>query len=110
MHRRRTAAASDSRYEFALDGANIRDLASFYCAIGEAMNGPGGYYGANLAALDDCLFGGSGPAAPFRLRWHNSEVAMRSLGHLPTYIENKSVMDLIVECLASRGVVVEFTP
>jgi hypothetical protein len=38
---------------FALDGRHIVDEDSFYCAIGEAVNGPGGYFGWNLDALDD---------------------------------------------------------
>ncbi|MEW2487071.1 barstar family protein [Streptomyces sp. NPDC048411] len=93
--------------EYVLAGAHVDDLASFYCAIGEAMNGPGGYYGGNLAALDDCLFGGHGPAAPFRLVWQDSAVAMDALGTLPTYIEGKTVMGLILECFERRGVAVE---
>ncbi|MFF3613070.1 barstar family protein [Streptomyces sp. NPDC002580] len=96
------------REQYTLDGANISDVASFYCAIGEAMNGPGGYYGSNLAALDDCLFGGFGPAAPFRLVWESSEVAADMLGGLPAYHPNASVLDLIVNCLERRGVTVEF--
>lgn len=99
---------TNPRHErYTLDGTNITDLASFYCAIGEAMNGPGGYYGSNLTALDDCLFGGFGPAAPFRLVWDRSGVAMDMLGSLPTYLPNTSVMDMIVDCLERRGVVVE---
>ncbi|WP_405810080.1 barstar family protein [Streptomyces sp. NBC_01520] len=103
----RRAKNSDGRY--VLCGENIHDLASFYCAIGEAMNGPGGYYGCNLAALDDCLFGGHGPAAPFRLVWQESAVAMNSLGTLPTDIDNKKVLGLILECFERRGVSVELT-
>ncbi len=30
---------------FTLDGRHIVDKDSFYCAIGEAVNGPGGYFG-----------------------------------------------------------------
>ncbi|MET9059583.1 barstar family protein [Streptomyces antibioticus] len=93
---------------YILDGANIGDLASFYCAIGEAMNGPGGYYGGNLTALDDCLLGGFGPAAPFRLVWEHSGVAVAALGGLPTYLPGSSVLDTIVDCLERRGVTVEF--
>lgn len=47
--------------------------------MGEAINGPGGYFGWNHGALIDCLRGGWGAANPFRLIWHHSEVARRRL-------------------------------
>jgi RNAse (barnase) inhibitor barstar len=52
-----------------LDAAQVRDPVDFYCAIGEAVNGPGGYFGANLDSLHDCLRGGFGITAPFDLIW-----------------------------------------
>jgi RNAse (barnase) inhibitor barstar len=58
-----------------LDGRFVTDIEGFYCAIGEAINGPGGYFGWNLDALDDCLRGSFGARAPFRLVWHDSAVA-----------------------------------
>ncbi|MGV9339826.1 barstar family protein [Streptomyces sp. NPDC003688] len=106
-YRRGGEKVDPRRERYTLDGANISDLATFYCAIGEAMNGPGGYYGSNIAALDDCLSGGFGPATPFRLVWENSEVAVGTLGGLPTYLPNTSVLDLIVSCFERRGVTVE---
>ncbi|MGR7001821.1 barstar family protein [Yinghuangia aomiensis] len=33
-------------------------------ALGETVNGPGGYFGGNLDALDDCLGGTFGYTAP----------------------------------------------
>ncbi len=62
-----------------LDGSYITDLEGFYCALGEAVNGPGGYFGWNSQALYECLRGGFGAAPPFHLRWHRSEVARRHL-------------------------------
>jgi hypothetical protein len=38
-----------------LNGASTVTKAGFYCALGEAANGPGGYFGSNLDALADCL-------------------------------------------------------
>lgn len=58
-----------------LDGRFVTDIEGFYCAIGEAINGPGGYFGWNLDALIDCLDRGFGTRTPFRLTWHNSIVA-----------------------------------
>ncbi|WP_204016947.1 barstar family protein, partial [Sphaerimonospora thailandensis] len=55
------------------------DIEGFYCALGEAINGPGGYFGWNLSALDDCLRGQWGAAPPFRLIWHDADVARRHL-------------------------------
>lgn len=62
-----------------LDGRFVTDIEGFYCAIGEAVNGPGGYFGWNLDALDDCLCGTFGAQIPFRLVWHDSAVAREHL-------------------------------
>ena len=43
-----------------LDSAHITDFSSFLCALGEAINGPGGYFGSSMGALDDCAVGGVG--------------------------------------------------
>jgi Barstar (barnase inhibitor) len=64
---------------FELDGQYVTDYAGLYCAIGEAINGPGGYFGADLGALGDCLSGGFGARIPFTLRWHMFDVAARHL-------------------------------
>ncbi|MGP4030099.1 barstar family protein [Actinomadura sp. 3N407] len=62
-----------------LDGRFVTDIEGFYCAIGEAINGPGGYFGWNLDALDDCFSGGFGAQIPFRIVWHTSSVARTHL-------------------------------
>ncbi|MEU8383922.1 barstar family protein [Streptosporangium sp. NPDC048865] len=62
-----------------LDGTHVTDRAGFYLAIGEAVNGPGGYFGWNLGALDDCLRGRFGAETPFTLVWQRSHVARESL-------------------------------
>lgn len=62
-----------------LDGRFVTDIEGFYCALGEAINGPGGYFGWNLDAFDDCFCGGFGARAPFRLVWHDSAVARKYL-------------------------------
>ena len=43
-----------------VDGSLVDTLLGFYCAIGEAVNGPGGYFGLSMLAFDDCLFSGFG--------------------------------------------------
>lgn len=52
---------------FVLDCAEVIDKSSFFCAVGEAVNGPGGYYGKGLDSMHDCLSGGFGPTPPFRM-------------------------------------------
>jgi hypothetical protein len=62
-----------------LDGRFVTDIEGFYCAIGEAINGPAGYFGWNLDDLDDRLGGKFGARTPFRLLWHDSSVAREHL-------------------------------
>jgi RNAse (barnase) inhibitor barstar len=66
---------------FELPGRLITDTIAFYCAIGEAVNGPGGYFGCNLDALDDCCFGGFGAVRPFTIRWRDIHFSREALGH-----------------------------
>ncbi|MFF3085879.1 barstar family protein [Streptomyces nojiriensis] len=90
---------------FTLDGRHIVDRDSFYCAIGEAINGPGGYFGWNLDALDDCLSGGWGATAPFTLHWDSSaEAKARLAERVPAGHGEVSLFDLILEILEERGV------
>lgn len=81
-----------------LDGRHVTELAGFFCAIGEAVNGPGGYFGWNADALHDCATGGWGAARPFRVAWHDSAVARR----------HWAGVDDVVAWLVGDGVDVEF--
>ncbi len=51
---------TNTKMSFSLDGSYITDIPSFYLSIGEAINGIGGYFGACLDSLSDCLLGGFG--------------------------------------------------
>ncbi len=62
-----------------LDGRNITTFESFFCALGEAINGPGGYYGFDESNILDCLTGGFRVCHPFKLVWKNSTVALMNL-------------------------------
>lgn len=64
---------------YTIDGADFDGLDGFLCAIGEAINGPGGYFGTTLTAFDDSLFGGFGLEGPCTIRWLNAD---RSRDHL----------------------------
>jgi len=85
---RRGAHGTDpaGRPEVVLDGRHVTDLASFFCAIGEAVNGPGGYFGSNPMALADCLGGGWGIDGPFTLVWEHAGVARAHLAD-PAYLD-----------------------
>ncbi len=72
-----------------LDGNRIDSLAAFYCEFGEAVNGPGGYFGGSMLGFDDCLFGGFGLNGECRIVWRNSERSRRTLSSqaLVAYLE-----------------------
>ncbi|MGW1996048.1 barstar family protein [Embleya sp. NPDC001921] len=90
---------------FTFDGRRIVDRDSFYCAIGEAVNGPGGYFGWNLDALIDCLRGGWGATTPFTLQWDYSADARACLAErVPTDDGDVTLFDLLLEIFEERGV------
>jgi hypothetical protein len=68
----------------ALDGQHIEDLASLLCALGEAVDGPGGYVGSTMSDLADCLLFAPRSAPRPRLVWSDLAVAERALG---SYLE-----------------------
>ncbi|MCX4245067.1 barstar family protein [Paraliomyxa miuraensis] len=65
----RRPETSPTRSSFVLDGRYATDYPGVLLALGEAVNGPCGYYGADLDAVEDCLSGGFGPTPPFTLVW-----------------------------------------
>ncbi|MFB7466178.1 barstar family protein [Streptomyces sp. NPDC056224] len=105
MYQRQGRADAPAGQVFALDGHRIVDIDSFYCAIGEAVNGPGGYFGWNLDALADCLRGGWGATTPFTLQWESSAEARAHLMDSRSPSANKAaVFDLLLEIFEERGV------
>lgn len=90
---------------FTLDGRHIVDEDSFYCAIGEAINGPGGYFGWNLDALDDCLRGGWGATTPFTVHWDSSAQSKARLQErVPSGERKVTLFDLLLEIFEEQGV------
>ncbi|KKK04810.1 hypothetical protein LQ51_16855 [Micromonospora sp. HK10] len=96
-----------TRYD--LDGRFVTDIEGFYCAIGEAINGPGGYFGSNLDAFDDCLCGRFGASTPFRLAWHDSTVAREHLvdGYDRLRLAPAVTMEYLLGIFAEHGVEID---
>lgn len=67
---------------YEIDGSAINDLDDLYRLLGEAVNGQGGYLGANLDALNDCLGGGFGTPQDRNCMFllHHSSHAISALG------------------------------
>lgn len=63
-----------------IDSGNIFDESSFYCELGESINGPGGYFGSTLDGLADCLASSRVSGAPFRLAWQDFPAARERMG------------------------------
>ncbi|MEU5089898.1 barstar family protein [Streptomyces sp. NPDC021356] len=80
-----TAGRRATRYGTAetavIDGSTVTTRDSFYCALGEAVNGPGGYFGSNLDALHDCLRSMRRDSdRPLGVLWHDAAVSREALG------------------------------
>lgn len=54
---------------YEINGAAIGSKADLFTEIGRAVNGDGGYFGANLDALADCLRGGFGTPEDGKFRF-----------------------------------------
>jgi RNAse (barnase) inhibitor barstar len=78
--------APDGRPIYVLHGERINTLEDFFREIGEAVNGPSGYFGANLDALWDCLSGGFGTPEKggYIIWWENSKASRQALGYTET--------------------------
>jgi hypothetical protein len=64
---------------FRLDCDGIRDLEGLLCALGELINGPGGYFGRGLTTLQDCIHGGFGVTLPFTLHLSAVKICREAL-------------------------------
>ncbi|MCD9144464.1 barstar family protein [Streptomyces albireticuli] len=90
---------------YRMDGRHITDVPGLYLALGEAVNGPGGYFGGCFGAVHDCLRGNFGATAPFTLVWEDSDVARRGLARvLSPQGERYSYFDEMVLELTERRV------
>jgi RNAse (barnase) inhibitor barstar len=64
----------------AIDGRQVLGKSSFYCALGESFNGPGGYFGSTLDGLADCLASSQDDGAPFAMTWKHYAHARKMMG------------------------------
>ncbi|WP_327359935.1 barstar family protein [Streptomyces sp. NBC_01296] len=94
--------AAGRMYE--LDGRHITDEPGLYLALGEAVNGPGGYFGGCLDALVDCLRGNFGYTAPATLLWRDAATAAGYLSRvLAPNGESYDLVATVLEVLAEGG-------
>ncbi|WP_229864657.1 barstar family protein [Streptomyces djakartensis] len=75
------ATRYDTRETVFLEGAQIITRDAFFCALGEAVNGVGGYFGSSHGGLIDCLQTAQREhAPPFRLVWRDFASSRHALG------------------------------
>ncbi|MEU4067741.1 barstar family protein [Streptomyces wedmorensis] len=89
-----------------LDGRFITDKPGFYCALGEALIGPGRWFGRGLDDLDDCLGGRRGVVGPFTLIWHDADIARHALNFTLDHGGKLTYFEGVLRLLESRGVAV----
>lgn len=75
---------------YVLNGKYILDIPSFYLALGEAVNGYNGYYGACLDSLSDCFCGGFGAKPPFTIQILKAK-------HLPSNLDERAWLRFVLE-------------
>ncbi|MEU0813956.1 barstar family protein [Streptomyces olivochromogenes] len=109
-HGYRELANAQPGATYELDGRCIIDESSFYCSLGESINGPGGYFGWNLSALDDCLSGSWGASPPFTLNWlYSAESRRRIMDDLNVEREYEGrYLEYLTEIFERRSVEVNF--
>ncbi|WP_219834741.1 barstar family protein [Paenibacillus sp. R14(2021)] len=88
-----------------IEGAHINDIPSVFIALGEAINGPFGYYGYDLRSFEDCLCGGFGIKPPFTVEWSNFNESFKESNQL----DNSSVIMELIKILTLSGVTVLLT-
>ncbi|SFN10867.1 Barstar, RNAse (barnase) inhibitor [Chryseobacterium oleae] len=60
-----------------IDGNKFHNLDSFFCALGEEVNGIGGYFGRGIYALFDCLRSDFGVKSISELKWLNHQTSKK---------------------------------
>ncbi|TGZ15387.1 hypothetical protein DV517_03600 [Streptomyces sp. S816] len=101
---RRTPRDRAAGHAYELDGRYITDTPGLHLALGEAVNGPGGYFGGCVAALADCLRGTFGHTAPATLLWRHAATARAHLSRALTPDGDPyDLFTVVLETLADGG-------
>ncbi|MFD9521465.1 barstar family protein [Streptomyces sp. NPDC059979] len=91
-------------HAYELDGRHVTDEPGLYLALGEAVNGPGGYFGGCPDALVDCLRGAFGCTTPATLLWRDAATAREHLSRvLGPEGEAYDLVAMVLEVLAQGG-------
>lgn len=71
---------------YVIDGSRVTGPERFWAVMGEAVNGPGGYFGRGLDSFADCLRGGMGTPddGDFVIEWRDHALSARALAHEET--------------------------
>ncbi|MFJ5779545.1 barstar family protein [Streptomyces sp. NPDC093094] len=97
-------------HAYELDGRHITDEPGLHLALGEAVNGPGGYFGGCVSALDDCLRGTFGYTAPAVLLWRNAATARKHLSQALTPEGHRyDLFAAVLDALSEGGMHVTLT-
>ncbi|MEN8652129.1 hypothetical protein ABCR94_16345 [Streptomyces sp. 21So2-11] len=79
-----------------LDGRHTTDVIGFCLALGEAMNGPGGYFGTSFDTIAYHLEQAHAVQRPFTLVWHDHHIARTCLGRTPLlYARSPSFKEIL---------------
>ncbi|GAA0345678.1 barstar family protein [Streptomyces blastmyceticus] len=89
-----------------LDGRYVTDEAGLHCAVGEALKGPGGYFGRDWYSFKAYLEGGYGVGLPFTLVWHDSQVTLKALAGTINPENGLSYAEEVVDLMRRWGVTV----
>ncbi|MET7617910.1 hypothetical protein [Streptomyces sp. NPDC005408] len=87
-----------------LDGRYITDVVGFSLALGEAMNGPGGYFGTSFGTIEYCLGADHAVQRPFTLVWHDHHIARACLGRSPLTHDVSPTFQEILQFFAEQKV------
>ncbi|MGW0546077.1 barstar family protein [Streptomyces altiplanensis] len=91
-----------------LDGRFATDIAGLWCALGEAIGGPGASFGVCRGLLQGCSCGGDRMPGPFTLVWHHADIARRSLSSVSVDREGElSYFESVLWLLEHSGITVE---
>jgi hypothetical protein len=84
-----------------LDGRHVDDLASLFCALGEAVDGPGGFCADSPAGLADCLRHAPRTVPRPKLEWRELPVAEKGLART---VDGSRYLDLVLSLLNDGGI------